>query len=283
MNDVESPSSLMMSNMERGACAMSGGRAVYLGTDGGATTSKVGAVWGDGSTVSTRLLQRPTNAGEGPEAVVRSWVDALTEYLAQNGLSWADIQGAGLAIPGPFQRYGVLDRSANLPPIFEGFDVHTTYSNALAERAGRPVPLTVGNDGDLGGVAEAQLVRGNDTGTVVMLAPGSGLGCAYIGRDGLPLQGDTLAGMEAGHMPAPLHELGVAPYPVCLTCWLIDCRAIPITSWPVRPCAPRSGRWPCAAWRRRATRWRARFSTFRRGRLACTWQIWQWPWIRNSW
>jgi glucokinase len=118
-----------------------------------------------------------------------------------------------LAIPGPYRRYGVLDRSANLPESFVGFDVYTSYANALAEQAGRAVPLTVGNDGNLGGVAEAQRVRGSGTGSVLMLAPGSGLGCAYIGRDGLPLEGDTLAGMEAGHMPAPLHELGARPYP----------------------------------------------------------------------
>ncbi|HJT76928.1 MAG TPA: ROK family protein, partial [Gemmataceae bacterium] len=49
-------------------------------------------------------------------------------------------------------------------------------------------------------------------GTVVMLAPGSGLGTAYIDRHGLPLTGDTFAGMEAGHMPAPLHVLGAKPY-----------------------------------------------------------------------
>src|SRR5690606_28949445 len=30
---------------------------------------------------------------------------------------------------------------------------------------------------------------------------------------GLPLDGDTLAGMEASHMPAPLHLLGVPAYP----------------------------------------------------------------------
>jgi glucokinase len=192
---------------------MSGERTVYVGTDGGATTSKVGAVWGDGTTVSTKLLQRPTNAAEGPEAVVRGWVEAIAEYLALNGLTWDDVQGVGLAIPGPFQRYGVFDRSANLPDSFTGFDVHTAYSNALAARAGRAVPLAVGNDGDLGGVAEARQVRGGGTGTVVMLAPGSGLGCAYIDRHGLPLAGDTLAGMEAGHMPAPLHLLNAPAYP----------------------------------------------------------------------
>ena len=192
---------------------MSGQRAVYLGTDGGATTSKVGGVWEDGTPVSTRLLQRPTNSAEGPLAVVRGWVDALDRYLAGNGLAWADVRGVGLAIPGPFRRYGVLDRSANLPETFAGFDIHAAYVGALAEQAGRAVPLSVGNDGDLGGVAEARRVRGTGTGTVVLLAPGSGLGCAYVNRDGLPLVGDTLAGMEAGHMPAPLHLLGARAYP----------------------------------------------------------------------
>jgi glucokinase len=192
---------------------MKPGQSVYIGTDGGATTSKVGGVWSDGTAVSTRLLQRSTNASQGPDAVVRAWSQAITEYLAENDLTWDQVQAVGLSIPGPFQRYGVFDRSANLPASFAGFDIHTAYSNALAARAGRSVPLVVGNDGNLGGVAEAQRLRGVGTGTVLMLAPGSGLGAAYIDRYGLPLDGDTLAGMEAGHMPAPLHLLGVRPYP----------------------------------------------------------------------
>src|SRR5436305_3972130 len=147
---------------------MSTGRPVYLGTDGGATTSKVGGVWGDGTPVSTELLQRPTSTAEGPEAVVRGWVEALGDYLALNGLTWDQVRGVGLAIPGPFRRYGVLERSANLPESFAGFDIHTAYSNALAGRANRGVPLAMGNDGDLGGVAEAQRVRGGSTATVLM-------------------------------------------------------------------------------------------------------------------
>jgi glucokinase len=49
--------------------------------------------------------------------------------------------------------------------------------------------------------------------TVLMLAPGSGLGCAFVDRQGLPLTGDNLAGMEGAHMPAPLHLLGAKPLP----------------------------------------------------------------------
>lgn len=187
-------------------------KVVYIGTDGGATTSKVGGVWSDGSTISTKLLQASTNSTQGPESVVRSWVEAINNYLAQNSLNWDQVGGVGLAVPGPFQRYGVFDHSANLPDSFTGFDVHTAYSSALSERAGRAVPLTVGNDGDMGGVAEAQHVRGDSNATVLMLAPGSGLGCAYINKNGLALDGDTFAGMEGGHMPAPLHLLGAKPY-----------------------------------------------------------------------
>jgi glucokinase len=195
-------------------------RPVYIGTDCGATTSKVGGVWGDGSTISTRLLQQPTNAELGPETVIAGWVEAVSDYLEQHGLVWDQVRSVGLAIPGPFQRYGVLDHTANLPPSFEGFDVHTAYASALAARAGRAMPLCVGNDGDMGGVGEAHRVRGEGTGAVLMLAPGSGLGCAYVAGNGLPLTGDFFAGMEAGHMPLPLHLLNVKPYPCgCKRTW----------------------------------------------------------------
>lgn len=189
-----------------------GARDVYIGTDGGATTSKVAGVWSDGRAVSTRLLQRLTNAEAGPDALVASWADAIADYLAENGLGWDDVRGVGLAVPGPYQRYGVFGRSPNLPATFVGFDVHTGYERALQQRAGRAVPLIVGNDGNMGGVAEAQRARGDREAAVIMLAPGSGLGCAYVDRRGLPLDGDTISGMEAAHMPAPLHLLDAKPY-----------------------------------------------------------------------
>ena len=190
--------------------------SIYLGTDGGATTSKVGGVRHDGTVVSTKLLQRPTNSAHGPEAMVAGWIAAASDYLTRTISTWDEVGGVGLAIPGPYQRYGVFGKSPNLPATFIGFDVHTAYAGALAERAGRAVPLVVGNDGNMGGVAEAQRVRRRARATVLMLAPGSGLGCAFVDARGLPLDGDTLSGMEAAHMPAPLHLLDMKPYPVRL-------------------------------------------------------------------
>jgi glucokinase len=181
---------------------------IFIGTDSGATTSKTCAVRENGEAVSLKVLQRPTNAQGGREAVIEGWIGGITDFLAQNGLEWHQVHGVGLAIPGPYERYGVFGKSPNLPASFCGWDVYADYSTALAEKVGRPVPLSVGNDGNYGGVAEARLARGNSRASVLMLMPGSGLGAAFVGPDGLCLDGDTLAGMEAGHMPVPLQLFG---------------------------------------------------------------------------
>lgn len=187
---------------------------IFLGTDSGATTSKTGAIWAkDGSIVSPKLMQSSTNTQAGREAVVKGWIQGATGFLAEHQLSWANVRGVGLALPGPFKSYGVLERTANLPASFEGWDFRADYSVALASAAGRAIPLIVGNDGNFGGVGEAKQVCGSRKTSVLMLAPGSGLGCAYIDQNGLPLDGETLAGMEGAHMPAPLHLLGgIRPY-----------------------------------------------------------------------
>src|ERR1019366_7665123 len=192
---------------------MSSNKDVFIGTDSGATTSKTGGVWADGSMVSMKLLQSSTNSQLGTAAVVKGWVQGAEGFLAQNKLTWDQVRGVGLAIPGPYQRYGVLGRTANLPAGFDGWNFHADYSRALAEAAGRAIPLAVGNDGKFGGVAEAKLVRAGKKASVILLAPGSGLGCAYIDPNGLPLDGETLAGMEAAHMPAALHMLGMRTFP----------------------------------------------------------------------
>ncbi|MDB6165774.1 MAG: glcK [Lacunisphaera sp.] len=181
---------------------------IYLGTDSGATTSKTGGIRADGSIISHQLRQSSTNAAAGRAAVISGWIEGASGFLAENKFTWADVRGVGLAIPGPYEGYGVLGRSANLPAAFAGWDFAGDYARAVAAAAGRAVPLVVGNDGNYGGVGEAHRVRAGRAAGVLMFAPGSGLGCAYVDPHGLPLDGDTLCGMEAGHMPAPLHLLG---------------------------------------------------------------------------
>ena len=191
---------------------------IYIGTDSGATTTKISAVYETGEPVSTKVLQRPTYSLDGREAVINGWITGISDFLELHNLAWDEIAGVGLAIPGPYERYGVFGKSANLPASFCGWDVWVDYSTALAKQAERSLPLVVGNDGNYGGVAEARLARGRSQASVAMLMPGSGLGAAFVGADGLALDGDTLAGMEAGHMPAPLHLLGLSGKPLPCGC-----------------------------------------------------------------
>jgi predicted NBD/HSP70 family sugar kinase len=189
-------------------------KEIFLGTDSGATTSKTCGIYADGKPVSLNLAQSSTKAELGTAAVIEGWIAGVEKFLADNALVWDQVRGVGLAIPGPYQAYGVLDRTANLPASFAGWEFHADYSRALEKKAGRPIPLVVGNDGNYGGVAEAAQVRGDKKAGVIMLAPGSGLGAAYIDPNGFPLEGDAFCGMEAGHMPAPLHVLGLPAF-VC--------------------------------------------------------------------
>jgi glucokinase len=185
---------------------------IYIGTDSGATTSKVGAVKLDGTPVSTKLSQKPTDAHKGREAVLDGWMAAIEDFIAENGYRWDDVGGVGLSIPGPFLAPGILGEAANLPKDMDGWNVAADYAARLGKAAGRPIKVNVGNDGNYGGVAEARLVRGEGKGTMLMLAPGSGLGVAYVDDRGLPLDGDSLVGMEGGHMPLPLHLLGIPAF-----------------------------------------------------------------------
>ena len=192
---------------------MTDNNAIFIGIDSGATTSKIGAVRADASIVSMDLLQRPTRSEVGPAGVIEAWMEAIVEFLAGNNLSWDQVQGVGLAVPGPLRAYGVLDDPPNLPDSFNGWDVNADLSAALKAAMGREVKLSIGNDGNFGGVGEALRVGGKAAGSVVLLAPGSGLGGAFVNGSGLPLSGNTFAGMEVGHIPAPLQILDAKPYP----------------------------------------------------------------------
>src|SRR5688572_6178186 len=127
-------------------------QGIFIGTDSGATTSKTGGVWADGSIISTRLRQSSTNSQAGTAAVIKGWVDGVVGFLADNQLSWDQVRGVGLAIPGPYLGYGVMGRASNLPKSFEGWNFHAEYGAALSAAAGRPMALVVGNDGNYGGV-----------------------------------------------------------------------------------------------------------------------------------
>jgi predicted NBD/HSP70 family sugar kinase len=184
---------------------------VYLGIDCGATTSKVGGIDAHGTILSTMLRQRPTRGESGPAAIVEGWLEGANAFLRDEGLSWDDVGGVGLAIPGPYRDYGILGPQPNLPKSLDGWHFLDDLTAAVAEAARRDIPVVTANDGQLAGLGEAKQVQAIAPGGVLMLAPGSGLGCSYVHADGTLLEGDHRAAAILCHMPAPHAKLGLPP------------------------------------------------------------------------
>lgn len=185
---------------------------LYLGIDCGATTSKTGAIDCDGEIVTRRLHQSDTAAAEGAYAIVRGWIEGCRGFLATHGFTWNDVAGVGLAIPGPYLDHGVLGPMPNMPASLTGWHFLDALGTAIAEAAGRAIPVSTANDGQLAGLPEARIVQKIAPGGVLVFAPGSGLGCSYVNADGRLLTGDHGAAVILCHMPAPHERLGLPAF-----------------------------------------------------------------------
>ena len=75
-------------------------RKIFIGTDSGATTTKFSAVWENGEAVTTKLLQRPTNAQNGRDGGHRRLDRGHRRISGAEQLEWPQVAGVGLAIPG---------------------------------------------------------------------------------------------------------------------------------------------------------------------------------------
>jgi len=185
---------------------------IYLGIDCGATTSKVGAVDASGSPLSNRLRQSETRGEAGPRAMLDGWMEATRGFLHDHGKTWAEVGGVGLAIPGPYRSYGVLGEQPNLPASLDGWRFLDDLAQAVARAAGRDIPVATANDGQLAGLAEADPIQKEASGSVLMLAPGSGLGCSFVDAGGDLLRGDHQAAVILAHQPAPHTRLGLPAF-----------------------------------------------------------------------
>lgn len=185
---------------------------IYLGIDCGATTSKTGGIDADGIVISKQLRQSETRGEDGPAGMIAGWMEGAAGFLSEQNFTWDDVAGVGLAIPGPYLDYGVLGRQPNLPKALEGWHFLDDLTAAVAQAAGRTIPVDTANDGQLAGLGEAQSIQTGAPGGVLMLAPGSGLGCAYVREDGQLLEGDHNAAAILCHMPAPFARLGLPAF-----------------------------------------------------------------------
>ena len=188
---------------------MNRSKIIFLGIDCGATTSKFGGVDASGQPISLELRQSSTRSTEGAQAMIDGWMQGAEDFLSAHHLTWDHVAGVGLAMPGPYLSYGVLGKLPNMPASLKGWHFLDDLTAAIAQAAGRAIRTTTGNDGQLAGLAEARRVQAQSSGSVLMLSPGSGLGCSFVEADGRTLSGDHQAAAILCHMPLPYRLLGL--------------------------------------------------------------------------
>ncbi len=172
-----------------------------IGIDLGGT--KILGVLSDGRGNVSKLVRRPTEAGEGLEAVVGRIAGVIAE-LAPSG--WID--AIGLGVPGPLNPMeGLVYEPPNLPgwkdvPLCEL--VRSRMPN------GCDVPIALVNDANAAALAEyrfgagAAERNGEPLRNLVYLTISTGVGGGVV-SDGRLLLGATGMAAELGHMVIDLH------------------------------------------------------------------------------
>jgi predicted NBD/HSP70 family sugar kinase len=166
--------------------------AYVLAANIGVDTVAVAAV-GLGGVINARAEYRLPGPGVDHETVVRRLADELRRLQRTVGPG-AWLAGVGVGVPGAVRRAdGFVEFAPNLG--WRG----VPFGDLLSRRLGLPVETSVGNDGDLGGLAEHVRGAGRGIGHLIYLAGEVGIGGGIV-VDGRILTGAHGYGGELGHM-----------------------------------------------------------------------------------
>ena len=166
----------------------------FIGIDLGGTNIAAGVVTENGTLLGK--CSRPTGAHRPADEIIQDLAAAAQDALTQAGLSWADVAGLGIGVPGAVDdRSGIVLRTTNLD----------WKQLPLREKLGElvDVPIYLGNDADCAALGEVLVGSASQFDSAVMLTLGTGVGSGII-CDRRVFSGWTHNGTEGGHIPLVL-------------------------------------------------------------------------------
>lgn len=159
------------------------------------------------------LVEVKSLVKDGYETTFRQLEDALGQLAAGAGIPRDRIAGVGLDVPAPSSN-GVIWGRANLGDDWVGTDIR----GRLAARLGIPVFMT--NDCNAAAVGE-YAVRKYHSSSLMLIAPGTGLGGGLVLPGGRVYEGVNGLALEVGHVSVPFRE-DDGSLPPC-SCGLTGC------------------------------------------------------------
>ena len=191
---------------------MANSLSYYAGLDIGGTTVKAVLVNHRAEQVGP-LVEVRSRVKDGYEATFGQLDDALDQLAAGAGIDRSAIAGIGLDVPAPSSQ-GVIWGRANLGEDWVGTDIQEKFS----ARSGVPVHMT--NDCNAAAIGEYAL-RHKHLGSLLLVAPGTGLGGGFVLPGGRSYEGANGLALEVGHISVPFRE-DDGELPTC-SCGLKGC------------------------------------------------------------
>ncbi len=189
----------------------------FAGLDIGGTTIKSALVNADGKQVG-EIVEVRSLVAEGYQRTFGQLEEALRLLAKGAGITREAIVAAGIDVPAA-NSGGVIWAKANLAEDWVGMDIQQAFS----ERAGLPIFMT--NDGNAAALGE-YMVRHKHLGSLLYIAPGTGLAGGLVMPGGKLYEGDNGLALEVGHISSPfLEEDGELPpcscgWKGCVEAWV---------------------------------------------------------------
>jgi glucokinase len=173
---------------------------LYAGIDLGGTKILVLVADAEGNVCGDVRL--PTNASDGPDAVIARMVEATREAARESGVEVKSLIGAGVSAPGPIHAAeGVITDPPNLPGWHD-----VPLASTLRQQL--DIPVVLENDANCGAVGEHRYGAGRGYRHMIYITISTGIGGGIIIDDRLYAGASGAAG-ELGHIAV------AADGPVC--------------------------------------------------------------------
>lgn len=197
----------------------------YLGIEIGGTKLQIGAGPGDGTLLG--LWRQTVDVAAGPEGIRRQIQAGVPALLAQTRMDRAHFRGIGIGFGGPVDDATRTIIKSHQIEGWDGFPLADWISELV------DLPAALGNDADVGGLAEALFGAGKGLSPVFYITIGSGIGGGLI-INGEIYRGCGRGAAEFGHLRVPTNTGGVGlrwvPLEEVASGWAIQERARNIAS-----------------------------------------------------
>jgi glucokinase len=170
-----------------------------MGVDIGGTKVAVNGIDEARKPLAKDWLEVPSHSDKGPDATIQQIVAGLKAFMDREKITADRIAAVGLDSPGPADINGKIEKSANMHPAWEGFELRDAAERELSRALGHQVRVSYENDCNAAALWESHVGCPEGTEVMALLAPGTGLGGGIV-INGQLLRGSRGMGAELGHV-----------------------------------------------------------------------------------